>query len=352
VYAVRADGAPLDPVLASEADAGTAHRIAHRERNDGVHYSLCPFDSARWAPATERVASAGSLPAASGTNRGLTGTLYLSVSEYANSVFSYPTIAVDLSSGSATRLPTPITEAIASPDRSEFINVTTGEDAEGHATAKVSSYRPDGSVAQSFALAGTRHGAIRRSPDGLHLALTLWRANGLGVVVTDRRGAIQFELDGVDAVDWSRDGRLVIARADGLALVDPGAGSVPAATVTILRLADPVSYLRVSPDGDSLALAMMSRLWTVKLDGTRLEQLTQSGGLQTKPEWSPDGRFIAFQVSADASPTTLWVVASDARGVWVGDPARHTQAINLQALIAPNATTPQTINPAGDLSWR
>lgn len=53
--------------------------------------------------------------------------------------------------------------------------------------------------------------------------------------------------------------------------------------------ADPVA----SPDGQSLAVAMRGSLWRVELSTGMTRRLTQGGGLDSRPAFSPDGKLLA-----------------------------------------------------------
>ncbi|MGH7583058.1 MAG: protein kinase domain-containing protein [Gemmatimonadales bacterium] len=56
------------------------------------------------------------------------------------------------------------------------------------------------------------------------------------------------------------------------------------------------NYPALSPDGRNLAVSVSDRttqLWLRRFDGTR-QQLTDSGSVNWRPSWTPDGRSIAF----------------------------------------------------------
>ena len=50
----------------------------------------------------------------------------------------------------------------------------------------------------------------------------------------------------------------------------------------------------VSPDGATIAVALLGRIWTVPIAGGTARQLTAGDGWDEHPAWSPDGRFIAY----------------------------------------------------------
>lgn len=79
----------------------------------------------------------------------------------------------------------------------------------------------------------------------------------------------------------------------------------------------PDSFPTWSPDGKSLAFvggtADQADIYTVRADGTRLRQLTDTKAyVEEGPEWSPDGRRIAYHSGkGDQPPFTVRVMASD-----------------------------------------
>jgi Tol biopolymer transport system component len=49
-----------------------------------------------------------------------------------------------------------------------------------------------------------------------------------------------------------------------------------------------------SPDGEELVYSMRGTLWRQRLDSDQAVQLTDEAGYDYQPDWSPDGRWIAF----------------------------------------------------------
>src|SRR5262245_43192635 len=49
-----------------------------------------------------------------------------------------------------------------------------------------------------------------------------------------------------------------------------------------------------SPDGRSLVVSMQGSLWLHELGTREAVQITNGPGYDYQPDWSPDGRFIAY----------------------------------------------------------
>src|SRR5215831_3165836 len=54
------------------------------------------------------------------------------------------------------------------------------------------------------------------------------------------------------------------------------------------------SAVAFSPDGRTLVYSMQGSLWKQSIDGRSAEQLTDGPGYDYQPDWSSDGRHIAF----------------------------------------------------------
>jgi len=51
-----------------------------------------------------------------------------------------------------------------------------------------------------------------------------------------------------------------------------------------------------SAEGTEIAVAAEDRIWVVRADGSGRRPLVETEGQQFDPQWSPDGRHIAFVV--------------------------------------------------------
>ncbi|WP_420442366.1 amidohydrolase family protein [Candidatus Palauibacter sp.] len=49
-----------------------------------------------------------------------------------------------------------------------------------------------------------------------------------------------------------------------------------------------------SPDGSTIAVSILGKIWTLPAEGGTARQLTDGATWDTRPAWSPDGRFLAY----------------------------------------------------------
>ncbi|WP_419950090.1 amidohydrolase family protein [Candidatus Palauibacter sp.] len=82
----------------------------------------------------------------------------------------------------------------------------------------------------------------------------------------------------------------------GLAAVAAGVavctGALPAQSqVTVdIGARDPA----ISPDGSTVAVSILGKIWLLPIEGGTAHQLTDGASWDTRPAWSPDGRFLAY----------------------------------------------------------
>jgi Tol biopolymer transport system component len=141
---------------------------------------------------------------------------------------------------------------------------------------------------------GSRLDLSRRT--GVYGTSPSWAPDGRSVAFAGiRRGA-----HGPDRAD--RPAGLYIAAADGSR----------ARRITPRRLGE-VQYPSWSPDGRAIAFQLSAGrafdLYTVGPDGSGLRRLTHGEGFTEWPMWSPDGRSIAYGVEGDTS--ALWRMRGD-----------------------------------------
>jgi dipeptidyl aminopeptidase/acylaminoacyl peptidase len=164
----------------------------------------------------------------------------------------------------------------------------------------------------------TRLGADwpRLSPDGTRIA---W-ATELGILITDPNGVRRQVIKTgviVGDVAWSPDGiELAYTSWPGrwIKIVAATGGHRRRINTRVLP-----SNLSWSPDGQTIAFlgtrAVGYDIYRIGIDGRGLRQLTHAVGLVGGPEWSPDGRLIAYPVSTDdqgrGGPPGLWLASVD-----------------------------------------
>jgi Tol biopolymer transport system component len=135
----------------------------------------------------------------------------------------------------------------------------------------------------------------------------------------------------------SRDGRTLLfnSPASGsrnlwTAPPDPGA---PASQITTVP-GDAISHSSLSPDGTRVAFASIasgySDIWTQRVDGSDLRQLTSDEPADSWPVWSPDSEWIVYQSYRTDRSETWRIRASGGppeklldqgfRGDWIRQP--------------------------------
>jgi Tol biopolymer transport system component len=159
--------------------------------------------------------------------------------------------------------------------------------------------------------------------------------------VNDLGGARQVaaesgNLGGLEGVAWAPDDHLLYATAESN---NVDIWSVDTRTNLRRQLTmDPAEDYQptVSSDG---RIAFVSThdgapaIWVMSMDGTGARRLTT--GVDTRPSFSPDGRWIAFQRdTVDTLPVTVWRVPSD-----TGAPSRVTTHHTIRPSVSPDGTS-------------
>jgi TolB protein len=179
------------------------------------------------------------------------------------------------------------------------------------------------------------------SPDGTHLAFWSWprpaniapdsltsvdfdslaTTSPASLVVTDADGGNRivlghdlFNEGGLGELSWAHDSRR-IAYYDVLTSV-PHIQVISLDGTRSLDVAG-AQFGRFSPDDSQLAYTVKDAgVFLVNADGTGKRQLTKAYGAGfafAAPQWSPDGRQIAFYAGADGSHD-VWVASADGSG--------------------------------------
>jgi len=74
-----------------------------------------------------------------------------------------------------------------------------------------------------------------------------------------------------------------------------------------------------SPDGREIAFQANNGIYTVNADGTHLAQIAAAGGLAGEPAWSPNGTKLLYvrtplNAVSSAVPTQLWTINANGSG--------------------------------------
>jgi len=88
-----------------------------------------------------------------------------------------------------------------------------------------------------------------------------------------------------------------------------------------------------SPDGNEVVYSMQGSLWRQRLGTTVARQITNGPGYDYQPDWSRDGRFIAYASYRDDA-VELWLLdakSGEAR------PITHNGAVNVEPRFSPDA---------------
>jgi dipeptidyl aminopeptidase/acylaminoacyl peptidase len=154
------------------------------------------------------------------------------------------------------------------------------------------------------------------------------------------RGGDPLTIEHIVAVESPREFRLE-PRGRSVAYINEAAGARQlfiasirgGPPVQVTASEKPVSDPQWSPDGRRLAFVRDGSILTIDVDGSRLTTVTEHQAGNSQPRWSPDGRRLAF-VSRRRGWGQVWVV--DAPVPRRGRPAA-----------APKPAVPRAVTPAG-----
>jgi Tol biopolymer transport system component len=148
---------------------------------------------------------------------------------------------------------------------------------------------------------------------GTRYAYELWKVPLGPDPDASGRAAVRL-LDGASEPMWtfvSRDGRLLLfnsplsgSRNLWLSSFNDRSGARQVTAVP----GDAVAHSSLSPDGTRVAFASIgaghSDIWTQRVDGSDLRQLTNDEAADSWPVWSPDGEWIVFNSDRDSRRET------------------------------------------------
>jgi dipeptidyl aminopeptidase/acylaminoacyl peptidase len=89
-----------------------------------------------------------------------------------------------------------------------------------------------------------------------------------------------------------------------------------------------------SPDGREVVVAMQGSLWRIALATGIATELTSGPGYDHQPDWSPDGRFIAYACYRDDA-VELWLLEVSTGKTW---PLTANGAVNLEPRWSPDGS--------------
>ena len=87
-----------------------------------------------------------------------------------------------------------------------------------------------------------------------------------------------------------------------------------------------------SPDGEEVVYSMQGSLWRQRLGSGVARQITDGPGYDYQPDWSPDGRFVAYASYRDDA-VELWVLDTASGRT---RPLTHNGAVNVEPRFSPD----------------
>ncbi|MBE7176970.1 MAG: PD40 domain-containing protein [Mucilaginibacter polytrichastri] len=154
----------------------------------------------------------------------------------------------------------------------------------------------DGKVLSQFKFTpkGSRYNAIRLSPSGNMIGVTPTFEEG--AIILNAQGKVLVHLENVNGeklhrqLCWMPDETLLLSF--GKYLIRTDKTFKQAALVKEMDFQE-WGDVSVSPDGSKIAFRGGNHLYMMNADGSNMVQVTQGGGVEAEPVFSPDGQWLA-----------------------------------------------------------